>query len=122
MPHLLNVTQTPLSTFSCMGNGCAATPCCSALAFLRNSHALPVQCRMIQRGVRKFLRMLYLRRRRLAAKLIIQFLRSMQHQSNIKTAFKRLMNSIQTLKVSDAVAMLFRASHRMRVGGYQTLA
>lgn len=56
-------------------------------------------CRMIQKGVRRFLKMLYLRRRRDSASLIIRCLRSMQHDSSIKNAFKKLIKSVQTLKV-----------------------
>ena len=54
---------------------------------------------MIQKGVRRFLRMLYLRRRKEAAKLIIRCLQSMQHDSAIKKSFQKLIKSVQTLKV-----------------------
>lgn len=56
-------------------------------------------CRLIQRGVRQFLRMLLVRRRREAALRILAFLAHAQRASKANLAFHRIVRCIQTLKV-----------------------
>lgn len=63
------------------------------------SQWLRYECRAIQRSIRKFLVMLYVRRRREAALRILAFLAQAQRASKAKLAFHRLMRCIQTLKV-----------------------
>ena len=55
-------------------------------------------CRLIQEGARRFLRLLYVRRRESAAAAIIAFLRLCVKASSITAAFKRLVHSIEILK------------------------
>jgi hypothetical protein len=61
-------------------------------------------CRYIQRCVRRFLRALYVRRRREAAQKILGFLQMCAKASRITEAFKRLMRALECIKVR-AVAL-----------------
>eukprot|EP00892_Ulva_mutabilis_P005870 jgi/Ulvmu1/3655/UM017_0069.1 len=64
----------------------------------RRFHRLRAAAMLIQRGVRLFLRMLYVRRRREAALRVLAFLAHAQHSSRATLAFSRVVRCIQTLK------------------------
>jgi hypothetical protein len=75
---------------------------------------------MLQAGVRKFLKALYLRRRREAAEVVISFMRFSQRVSKAALGFKKLMASVQTLKVfrSPCRAIIHAISSRRRYWWY----
>lgn len=79
----------------------AAVPAITSAAGVDRS---TLACRLIQRGVRLFLRMLYVRRRREAALRILAFLAHAHNASRASRTFQRLVRCIQTLKVSPPAA------------------